>query len=81
MNRLLLGSDVHLFGGPRFEDIEFAKQIEESSDDANLVILSDVWLDDPSVFGKLRELFEGLSFEFISRIQSSHYSICFHFHW
>lgn len=47
-----------MFGGPTFgDDINLLKKIEES--DPYFVMLSDVWLDQPKVFEKLRMMFEG----------------------
>jgi DNA polymerase epsilon subunit 2 len=50
----------------------------EKQDDANIVVLSDVWLDQPVVFEKLRILFQGYSqaivpimFLFIGNFQST----------
>ncbi|KAJ3295638.1 DNA polymerase epsilon subunit 2 [Borealophlyctis nickersoniae] len=56
------GSNVNFFGGPReVDDLGLIQQIELDMVDASMVIVSDVWLDQPRVLMKLRELFEGFS--------------------
>lgn len=53
-------SHIDLFGGPTFsDDPAFLAKIEGKTEDACFVIISDVWLDQPRVFEKLRTMFEG----------------------
>ena len=35
-------------------------KIEKTAEDATIIIVSDLWLDQPVVFEKLRVLFEGM---------------------
>lgn len=56
-------SHIDLFGGPKYEagteELELVVKIEENAQDATIILISDVWLDQPKVFDKLRILFEG----------------------
>lgn len=56
-------NQIDLFGGPIFaEDSGFLLDLERRSDEVSFVILSDLWLDQPSVFDKLDCLFKGSCF-------------------
>ncbi|KAI8899654.1 DNA polymerase alpha/epsilon subunit B-domain-containing protein [Globomyces pollinis-pini] len=76
---LALTNNVNLFGGPTMtDDHSFLLQLEKSSDEVSFVLISDLWLDQPQVFEKLRLLFEGyseaiipLAFIFIGNFQST----------
>jgi DNA polymerase epsilon subunit 2 len=68
-----------LFGGIQ-SNLENAQllEIEKKAEDVSFVVLSDVWLDQPQVFEKLRILFRGYSdaiiptlFVFIGNFQST----------
>jgi DNA polymerase epsilon subunit 2 len=74
-----LSNHVDLFGGLPFHlDRHQLLDIERKSEDVSFVILSDVWLDQPQVFEKLKVMFKGYSeaiiptlFVFIGNFQST----------
>ncbi|XP_041352782.1 DNA polymerase epsilon subunit 2-like [Gigantopelta aegis] len=56
--------NVNFFGGPSSVNVKASvrlKQVEEENEDAMIVFLSDVWLDQVKVLEKLKELFRGYS--------------------
>ncbi|XP_073990612.1 DNA polymerase epsilon subunit 2 [Rhodnius prolixus] len=61
VSRVYFGN-VNIFGGPNNETLrnnERLKRFEHRKDDAMIIFLSEVWLDQPKVFEKLRILFRG----------------------
>lgn len=53
---------TNFFGGTyNYRQHEELLQLEKSNQDAMMVVMSDVWLDQPKVLRKLREMFEGYS--------------------
>ncbi|TPX59514.1 DNA-directed DNA polymerase [Powellomyces hirtus] len=58
------GHNVNFFGAPSTGDEQvILEKIESSMTDVMFVIVSDVWLDQPRVVMKLRQLFDGFSSE------------------
>ncbi|KAI9017107.1 DNA polymerase alpha/epsilon subunit B-domain-containing protein [Gaertneriomyces semiglobifer] len=58
------GNNVNFFGGSQaVDDVVVLSNIETSMNHVMMVIVSDVWLDQPRVVTKLRRMFEGFSAE------------------
>ncbi|KAJ3006469.1 DNA polymerase epsilon subunit 2 [Thoreauomyces humboldtii] len=58
------GHNVNFFGGPvAGDEMVVLETVESKMTDVMFVIVSDVWLDQPRVVMKLRQLFEGFSGE------------------
>ncbi|RKO84072.1 DNA polymerase alpha/epsilon subunit B-domain-containing protein, partial [Blyttiomyces helicus] len=56
------GGNVDFFGGRReTDDFATLRKIEREHTDVTFAILSDVWLDSPTVLHKLRTIFDGFS--------------------
>lgn len=75
------GHEVDFFGAPKeTDDVETVRHIELAAEDVLLVVLADVWLDQPKVLAKLKLMLDGyaanlvpLAFVFMGNFSSTPY--------